>query len=158
MNRMSMLLLLDRLEDLIAGSPRLPLTEKALVNAEEALELLQKIREVLPEEIKQAEWLSAEQERLLERTRLEADQLLSQAQQRAAQLLSEHEIVKAARQHAQRISEEAAAQAAAVEQGANQYAEEVLGQLEVRLERLVADLSRSLQQVRNGRQELRRSQ
>ncbi|MBE3577357.1 MAG: ATPase [Limnochordales bacterium] len=156
MNRINILLLLDRLEELIESSPRVPLTDKALVNVEEAVTLLQKIRESLPEAIKQAEWLSAEQERLLQRSRNEAEKVVSQAQEYAAQLLNDHELVKAARQHAQRITEEAVAQAAAVQKGADEYAEQLLGQLESRLERLLADINRSLQQVRNGRQELRR--
>ncbi|MGE5483286.1 MAG: ATPase [Bacteroidota bacterium] len=156
MNRINILLLLDRLEELIETSPRVPLTDKALLNVEEALGLLQKIRDTLPEEIKQAEWLSSEQERLLQRSRSEAEKVLNQAQEYAAQLVNDHELVRAARQHAQRIAEEAIVQAAAVQRGADEYAEQLLGQLEGRLERLLSDINRSLQQVRNGRQELRR--
>jgi cell division septum initiation protein DivIVA len=156
MNRINILLLLDRLEELIETSPRVPLTDKALLNVEEALGLLQKIRDTLPEEIKQAEWLSSEQERLLQRSRSEAEKVLNQAQEYAAQLVNDHELVRAARQHAQRIAEEATVQAAAVQRGADEYAEQLLGQLEGRLERLLSDINRSLQQVRNGRQELRR--
>lgn len=156
MNRINLLLLLDRLEEMIDGSTRVPLTDKALIDGEEALELIRKIREALPEEVRQAEWLSAEQERVLQQGRAEAERIRQQAEEYANRLVGEHELVKAARLQSQKIVEEANQRAAAVQKGANEYVDNTLGVLESRLEKIGAEIAHTLQQIRNGREELRK--
>ena len=63
MNRMNLIILLDRLDQLIDSAPEIPLTGKALIDAEAALELVDKIRNAIPEEVKRAEWLASEKDR-----------------------------------------------------------------------------------------------
>ena len=57
--------LLDRLEEIIEDSRRMPLTNKVVVDAYDVLELLDKIRLSLPDEVKKAEELLKGEMRLL---------------------------------------------------------------------------------------------
>jgi hypothetical protein len=59
---MDVLILLDKLDDLIYSSKQIPLTDQVRVEREEAYSLLDQIRVTLPEEIKQARWIVKERE------------------------------------------------------------------------------------------------
>src|SRR5690606_11960054 len=54
MNRMNLLLLLDRLEQMVQEAPRMPIGHRVLMNAHEMLDMIHKIRESLPEEVRRA--------------------------------------------------------------------------------------------------------
>lgn len=138
MNRMNLVILLDRLDQLIGSATEIPLTGKSLVDTEEALELIEKIRNALPEEVKRAEWLTSEKDRMLKESQAEADRIVVQAEEYAARLVSESEIVKKARDEAQRLLDEARQEARQLEKEAQEYAEGVLGNLEEALQRTMA--------------------
>jgi len=149
MNRMNLLLLLDRLEQLVQESPRMPLGNRALVNVGELLDLIAKIRDALPEEIKQADRLASDTQRLIEQGRSEAERIVREAEEYAARLVSESEVLRRAQAEAKRIIEEAQRRAKEMEEGADAYAEGVLRNLQEHLER-------TLRTVRKGRSELQR--
>ncbi|NLG83403.1 MAG: ATPase [Firmicutes bacterium] len=145
MARLSVMILLDRLEELLAGGFRL--VGRSRIDAEAALELTQKIRAALPDEIRQAEWLTSEKERLLFEAQEEAKRILRDAENYAAKLVQESQIVRRAEQQAEEILAEARREAAAIEEEAKKYARHLLSQLEENLER-------ALRVVRKGREEL----
>ncbi len=147
MSRMDLVILLDRLDQLIESAPEIPLTGKSLINAEEVLDLLDKIRNSIPEQVKRAEWLSAERERLMQESEAEAERILAQAEEYVAKLVSESEIVRKAKEDAERILEAARAQAREIQMGADEYALSVLNSLEESLEQ-------TLQIIRKGRAQL----
>ncbi len=147
---MNLILLLDRLEQLIESAPEIPLTGRCLIDADEALELLEKIRQALPEEVKQAEWLTTEKDRVIQEGQAEAERLILQAEEYVAKLVSESEVVKRAQAEATRILEEARRQAQEMEAGAGQYADAILANLQESLEK-------TLRVVKKGREELKAS-
>jgi len=63
---MDVLILLDKLDDLIYNSKQIPFTDQVRVEREEAYALLDQIRVTLPEEIKQARWIVKERQELQE--------------------------------------------------------------------------------------------
>ena len=71
MNRMNLLLLLDRLEQMVQEAPRMPIGHRALINAREMLDMIDKIRESLPEEVRRADRLASETERVMDGSRSE---------------------------------------------------------------------------------------
>lgn len=148
---MNLVILLDRLDQLIDSAPEIPLTGKSLINAEEALDLIDKIRNTLPEEVKRAEWLTSEKDRMLKESQAEAERIVVQAEEYAAKLVSESEIVKRAHDEARKIVENAQKEARQMEQEASEYAEGVLANLE-------AALQRTLNVVQQGRNELKGQQ
>jgi len=151
LNRMNLVILLDRLDQLIDSAPEIPLTGKSLINAEEALDLIDKIRNTLPEEVKRAEWLTSEKDRMLKESQAEAERIVVQAEEYAAKMVSESEIVRRAHDEAKRIIENARREAREMEKEASEYAEGVLANLE-------AALQRTLSVVQQGRNELRSRQ
>lgn len=148
MNRMNLVILLDRLDQLIEGAPEIPLTGKSLIDAEEALDLIDKIKNALPEEVRRAEWLASERERVLQEGQAEAERILLEAEEYVQKMVAESEIVKKAREEAARILEEARKEAMELEKGARDYADQVMSNLE-------EALAQTLAVVKKGRERLR---
>ena len=84
MNRMNLIILMDRLEDLIQSAAMIPFSGKGLVDVEEVMGLLEKIRAAIPDEIRQAEAISGERDRFLEESRAQAERIILQAEEYAA--------------------------------------------------------------------------
>jgi len=141
--------LLDRLEAAVEGGRRIPLLNKVAVDRYELLEIVDQIRICLPEEVKQAEWLLTEKDRILAEATSEAEKMKVSAREHLATMVSREEVVKAAEAEATRIIEEAKAQANETRRGADEYAAETLSKLE-------EGLQRTLKVVRRGVEELKR--
>lgn len=94
---------LNRLEEMILDSPRIPLTGRTIVDEEQLLEQLDLIRLNLPNAFEEAEAIIREKEELLLAAEQYAHQIIEKAEQRAAQLLDETGIVRQAKQEAQQL-------------------------------------------------------
>jgi vacuolar-type H+-ATPase subunit H len=124
-----------------------PLTDSVMVDREEIYDLLDQMRSTIPEEIKQARWIVKERQEMLAEAKQEADRVLREAQERAEQLASEMEVVRLADRQAGQVLEDAREREREIRLGAEDYADEVLGNLEVNLDKFLAA-------VRRGRERL----
>jgi cell division septum initiation protein DivIVA len=147
MKKANLMQLLDQLEELAENSPRLPLTGKSLVPTEELYQLADQLRLALPEEVKRAEWVAKEKERLLEESKNEAQKMIQQAKEYIQKLIDESEIVRQAKEQAAQVIESAKQNAQELSQGAAGYAQQILLALDQQLEK-------TLQTVRRGQEEL----
>lgn len=141
--------LLDKLEDLLESSTRIPFMNKALVDYLAALEIVDQIRISLPESVKQAEAMLAEASRLVAEAKEEAERMLSEANERLKSMIKETEIVRLAGEEAAATLERAREEARGIRAGADQYADQVLAELEETLEKI-------RKVIRRGREELER--
>ncbi|MCR4401915.1 MAG: ATPase [Firmicutes bacterium] len=141
--------LLDRLEETIETARRVPLLNRVLADRYEMLELLDQIRIALPEEVKHAEAVLAEKDRILTEAAAEAERLRASAKEHLGALVSQEEVVKAAEAEAARIIAEARAQASEIRSGADEYAAQTLLKME-------ESLQKTLKVVRRGVEELKR--
>ena len=55
---MDVLVLIDKLDDLVHNAKPVPLTDQVRVDKEEIYDLLDQMRATIPEEIKQARWIA----------------------------------------------------------------------------------------------------
>ena len=145
MARLSVMILLDRLEELLVG--RLRLAGRSWVDAEAGLELVEKIRTTLPDEIREAEWLTSEKTRLLYEAQEEAKRILRDAENYAAKLVQESQVIRQAEQEAEEVLAAARDEAAAIEEEARDYARRIMMQLGESLEK-------TLRVVRKGQEDL----
>jgi vacuolar-type H+-ATPase subunit H len=141
----NLMLLLDHLEELVSSS--FQFAGKVMVDREELEELVKKIHIALPEDVKQAEWVSREKERYLDQAQEEAKKIIREAENYAQRLVQDDQIIMRAEDEAKKIIDEAKAAAQEMEQEACEYANQVL-------ERLDQSLDRTLQIVRQGREDL----
>ena len=133
--------LLDRLETLLGDSRRIG--GKLIVDAQRSWDLIDQMRISIPEEVKHAQRVNQERDRIIAQAKEEAGRIIELARQEAARLTEEHSITRQAHELSATIEARARREAGFVQREADQYVVEVLGQLE-------ADLARTLTVVRNG--------
>ena len=144
---MDVLILIDKLDDLVHSASTLPMTDKVMIDRDQIYDLLDQMRATIPEEIKQARWIVKERQEMLQEAKDEAERLLSEAREESARLASEQEVVKRAERLAEDVMHEAEAREREIRLGAEDYADEVLGVLETNLDKF-------LTAVRRGRERL----
>jgi cell division septum initiation protein DivIVA len=140
---MDILHLVDRLEELFNKSRPLPFTHNVIVDEDRMLDIIDQMRISIPEEVKKAQQVFAQKDRLLAQAQEEAGRKLSIAQDKADQLVEKDLVVADAQKRASTIIEQARIEADNIRAGADQYAMDKL----IELERSVQVL---LNQIRNG--------
>ena len=152
----SVLELVDQLEDAVTGARRLPLSANVLVNEDETLELVDRIRLGLPDELVQARHMLEDRERILASAEEEGEHMLRQAEEqaerlvreaseRAAMLVSEHTVTAQARAHADAAVAEAEDRAATTRAEADAYARDVMLRLDEHLTQVVTTVRKGIE-------------
>src|ERR671910_913369 len=72
---MDVLVLIDKLDDLVHNARPVPLTDQVRVDREEIYDLLDQMRATIPEEIKQARWIVKERQEMLAQAKRDAEKL-----------------------------------------------------------------------------------
>lgn len=135
--------LVDRLEQVLNESPRLPFSAYLFVHEDRIYNLVDQMRVAVPEEVKRANRIEAEKERILAQAKEEAARIRELAKQEANELVKRDAITLSAQQRAENILERARRDAEALRQDADAYVVNELMALE-------EELARSLAVVRNG--------
>lgn len=135
--------LVDRLEEVFNNSLRVPLSAYLLINEDQIFSIIDQMRVAVPEEVKRANRIEAEKERILAQAHEEANRIRELARQEASELVRRDAVLMAAQQRSDNILERGRREADALRQDADAYVVEVLARLE-------EDLLRYLSVVRNG--------
>jgi hypothetical protein len=131
--------LIDELEDALAEGRRVPFSGRLMVDEERILDIIDRMRVAVPEELKQARRVIGEQERLL-----------SEARAQVQQAMEEQGLLAAVEAERARLLDEAERDALGVRAGADDYARQVLEELEQRLARLSASVQNGLKELRQA--------
>jgi cell division septum initiation protein DivIVA len=140
---MDILHLVDRLEELFNESRPVPFTNNVIVDEDRMLDIIDQMRVSIPEEIKKAQQLLAQRDRLLAQAQEEANRTLALAREKSDDIIEEDKIVKAAQKRADQILEQVEFDCDNTKKEADIYVVETLSALEMELERIIT-------QVRNG--------
>lgn len=140
---MDILHLVDRLEELFNESRPIPLTHRVMVDEYRFLEIIDQMRISVPEEVKKAQLLETQRDRILAQAQEEANRTVSLAQQKGEDLVTRDSIVMAGQSRAEQIIEQARGEAVVIREEADDYVIESLEALE-------NELTRLLNQARNG--------
>ena len=146
---MDILHLVDRLEELFNESRPIWLTHSVIVDEDRMLDLIDQMRVAIPEEIKKAQQVVSQRDRVLAQAKEEANRTISLAREKAEKKLEDNEIIQSAKIRAEQILDQAHKDASATQREADKYILESLTNLEITLDRL-------LSQVRNGINTLQR--
>ncbi len=133
---MTVLELLEELEDIVDTASTVPLTGKIMVDGNEILEIVADIRNTLPEDVKQAHWLKGEQNRILEDAKKEYQKLVVEAKKQAEFLVDNNDITLKARKHADAIEKEAEEYAMMLKLRTYDYLDQMLFKMQKRMDDL----------------------
>ena len=140
---MDILHLIDRLEELFNQSKPFPLTHNVMVDEDKMLDIIDQMRISVPEEVKKAQQLLAQRDRVMAQAQEEANRTVEIARQKADDLVQRDMIVQESQRRAEQIVSQARGEAEATRRDADDYVVAALQHLSDELERIST-------QVRNG--------
>jgi len=135
---MKVLELLDELDEIIEVASGVPLVKKVMVDPDEISEIIKEIRQDLPEEIQQAQWIKNERQRILDEAKAEYESILQDAQTKAASLIARDEITVAAKQKADEIIRVAKDNSRVMKMSILDYTDNMLYNLQEKIDQLYA--------------------
>lgn len=140
---MDILHLVDRLEELFNESRTLPFTHSVLINEDRVIDIIDQMRVSIPEEIKKAQQILAQRDRILAQAQEEANRTIALAREKGDQMVERDAIVADAKARAEQIVQLSYQDIEVTRREADAYVLESLTRLETEMERI-------LTQVRNG--------
>src|SRR6187455_2639441 len=126
---MDVLVLIDKLDDLVHNAKAVPLTDQVRIDREEIYEILDQMRATIPEEIKQARWIVKERQEMLAEAKRECDRIIQEA-----------------REHAKRKARETRLEM-------EDWADSILSTLEVNLDKFLTAVKRGRERLHERSQE-----
>lgn len=140
---------LNQLEEMIRKARSVPLSASAVIPRDDALALVQALREALPVQAQEAREVVAERDRVLADATQEAERILDRARQERARLIARTEVVRTAEAEAERIVNDAEAAKTKLKVEADDYVDSKLASFEILL-------NKTSKSVHRGREQLRR--
>src|SRR6201984_557717 len=150
---MDVLVLIDKLDDLVHNAKAVPLTDQVRIDREEIYDILDQMRATIPEEIKQARWIVKERQEMLAEAKGEGDRLVAGGRGEAVREASQTEIIKIAERQAQDIVDEARREAREARLEMEDWADSMLASLEVNLDRFLTAVKRGRERLQERSQE-----
>ena len=148
---MDILHLVDRLEEIIKGSKRFPFSGLRLVDERRIWALLDQMRISIPDAVRRAERVVREKERTLAQAHEESERIVALARSEAAQLTADHVVAKAAEEQAAAVRARAEREVQGIRAGADDYAFDVLCQLEQELKRALTVIENGIRTIQAER-------
>jgi vacuolar-type H+-ATPase subunit H len=146
---MDILQLIDRLEELFNESKSFLWTKSVMVDEDRMLDIIDQMRIAIPEEVKKAQQLLGQRDRVLAQAQEEANRTLEIARQKADQTVSKDMVVQEAQRRADQILAQARAEAEVTRADADDYVLQALTQLQEELERIANQVSNGIRTVRD---------
>ncbi len=140
---MDILHLVDRLEELFNESRPIPLTHSVIVDENRLMDIIDQMRVSIPDEIKKAQKINVQRDRILAQAQEEANRALAIAREKSEKMLLRDELTQAAQTKGDQILEQVRREALVTQKEADRYVVETLTNLE-------SELTRVLTQVKNG--------
>ena len=144
---MDILHLVDRLEELLNKSRPLTFTHNVIVDEDRLLDLIDQMRVAIPDEVKKAQQLTAQRDRILAQAQEEANRTLQLAREKADTLVEKEALVLDAQRRASQIVDQARIDSENIKTGADQYALDILMGLQTELTRLTNQAQNGVQVI-----------
>lgn len=142
--------LVDDFEQLVNAAVRVPMSARVMLDERHCLDLLDQMRVLVPEEIRQARRIQQDRERMLQEALEQSERLTRQAEERAERLIRERELLHAAEEAAARRLALAQQHARQRREGADQYAADMLTHLDHLISHDLQEVDRGLETIGDG--------
>ncbi len=145
---MDVLKLIDLIEEVIDDGSMIPFSSKVCVDKDEMLEITKEIRLKLPDEIKQAEWIKEERQRILAEAHNEAETITNEAKVHIEEMIEQDEITREAKIRAEEIINNAKKNAKEIRIGAREYADQLLKEVQNNLKIMIETLDENREELK----------
>jgi cell division septum initiation protein DivIVA len=142
---MDILHLIDRLEELFNESRPIPFTHNVIVDEDRMLDLIDQMRMAIPEEVKRAQQVVTQRDKMLAQAQEEANRTLALARDKSEQLVDRDVIVQSAQVRSDQVLAQIRDEAEATRRDADKYVVDTLAGLEIQLERFLSEVRNGIQ-------------
>lgn len=141
---------LNRLEEIVLDSPRIPMTRRTLVDEEQLLDQLDLVRMNLPIAFQEAETIIRHKDELLQEAQLYAQEVIEVAELRAAELLNDMGLLQQAKIEADQLRQQVLLDCEAIQQATLAEVEQIRYQAQEELEEMRARAMAECEEIQNG--------
>lgn len=139
---------LDELTELVTTARAMPMSASCIVHRGQVLDLLEEIRQSLPGQIREADALIDERDRVIAEAHEDADRIVERARAEAEQLVSQEWVHAAAVREAELIRSDAEAEAARMRREVDDYVDGKLANFEIALQKTLMAVERGRDKIR----------
>jgi vacuolar-type H+-ATPase subunit H len=139
---------LDEITEMVESARSMPMSASALVHRADMLKALDELRELLPDALREAQWVIKDREEVVAAGRKEAERIIADGKAEATRLVGKTEIMTAARAQADALLADTREEARTMRLDAEEYVDTKLANFEV-------VLHKTIQAVERGRDKLR---
>ncbi len=140
---------LQQFEDFVNNASRVPLTGKILIDGDMILEYIERIKALLPEEMRQARDVLNQSDKLLANVEVQGQRILTDAKDRANQLVGETEVYREAVKRSEELQANSEMAAQELRKESIIYSDDVLQQLEINLEKIIFSVKKNRDELKN---------
>ena len=141
--------LLDELYDMVEKAWNFPLSRgRAMLDVEEVKEILEEIRDAMPQEIRQAKAIVADRTKIISDAKREAETIVRVAEERARAMVNQDEIVKQAQQKANEMLAQAQTRFRKMQKACNVYIDDLMQRTDEGLTANLAELRKTRQEIK----------
>lgn len=141
--------LLDELYDIIDKGWALPLSGgKVFVDGDEARQILDEVRDQIPDEIRKAQAIVADREQILAEAQREAETMVRVAEEKAKALVNQEEIVRQAQAKANDLIMQGQAKFKEMRKASNDYIDDLMRRSDEALAETLAELRKTRQNIK----------
>ncbi|MGN1411574.1 MAG: hypothetical protein ACI4WH_03565 [Oscillospiraceae bacterium] len=156
---------INELEQLINSAKNMPFANKVLVDAEEVRDIINEMRECIPEEIKRARYIDNERDKLITEANEKANQIIDTAEERSNSLMQSTNARVKTLISESNITQEAMKRASEILNNANEKADSIINNAQkhandlkqVTNEYLIKNLVSSEQTLSNSLESVRKT-
>jgi hypothetical protein len=144
---------LDQITEMVEDARSMPMSASCIVNRTEMLTLLDEVREMLPAELREAQWVIKDREGVVEEGRRRAERIVADAIVERDRLVTQTEVLREAERAAERIIADARESARVMQLDVDDYVDSKLANFEVVLHKVLTSVERGRDKLR-GRHEM----
>ena len=146
---MSMEDLVDELYDMVDKAWNLPLSGgRAVLDGEEVKQILDEMRDSLPQELRQARAIVADRNQIISDAKREAESIIRVAEERAKAMVNQDEIVKQAQQKANELISQSQTKFREMRRASNDYIDDLMKRTDDALAENLAELRKTRQNIK----------
>ena len=141
--------LLDELYNMVEKAWSLPLSRgRAVLDGDEVRQILDEIRDNLPQEIRQAKAICADRAQIISDAKHEAETIVRVAEERAKTMINQDEIVRQAQQKANEMLSQSQAKNREMRKASNDYIDDLMKRTDDALAANLAELRKARQNIK----------
>lgn len=138
---------LDEIVSMVSGARAMPMSASCVVNRAELLAMLEEVRAALPGSLAEAQELIGDREQMVRQARQEAERIIETAHAERGSLISGTEVARRSQNEADRILGEARREAEEIRAEADEYVDSKLANFEVVLTKTLGSVGRGREKL-----------